>query len=137
MATGLAHQREGGQNNANTPQSAGAYVPPHLNSGYQSSLNRNGGSAETRLSKEQLLNIRNELGMNGQSSISISDLYVDGWSPEGVNGSNHGGWGRREDREPTGPEICWDHDGSVLPMGLIDMTDEERAVIISHGSVLH
>lgn len=47
-----------------------------------------------------------------------------------MNGSSHGGWGRRDDKESAGPEICWDHEGSVLPLGLTEMTDEEREVCV-------
>ena len=58
----------------------------------------------------------------------MNEFLLDGWTP-GVNGTGSAGWGRREDHKDTaGPEICWDHDGSVQPMALLDMTAEEKEV---------
>lgn len=58
----------------------------------------------------------------------MDDLFVDGWTPN-INGTSNGGWGRRDDhKDATGPEICWDHNGSVQPLALIDMTEEEKGV---------
>ena len=55
-------------------------------------------------------------------------MLLDGWSP-GVNGASSGGWAKREDhKEAGGPEICWDHEGSVIPLAMIDMTEEEKEV---------
>jgi len=48
-----------------------------------------------------------------------------------VNGTTNGGWGKKEDHKEgiSGPDICWDHEGKVQPLGLIDMTDHEKEVI--------
>lgn len=97
-----------------------------MNSHYQSSHGRNGASTEGRYSKDQLLDL---FKAQGQSGPDVADLFVDGWSPNAVNGTSHGGWGKRDDhkeQQSNGAEICWDHDGTVQPLSLIEMNDEEK-----------
>ena len=105
-------------------------MPPHMNSNYQSSYARNGSSVEGRYSKDQLLDMFRAQGRAGQINHNVSDLFVDGWNPGSVNGTVNGGWGRKEDqKEPSnGPEVCWDHEGSVQPLSLIEMSEEEKQV---------
>ena len=69
-------------------------------------------------------------GRPGQVNHNVSDLFVDGWNPSPTNGITNGGWGRRDDQKEasTGPDICWDHDGKVQPLSLIDMSEEEKQV---------
>ena len=103
-----------------------------MNSNYQSSYNRNGSSAESRYSKDQLLDLFRTQERNGFSSTNINDLFVDGWSPGVVNGTSNGGWGKRDDmKEAAGPDICWDHEGSVNPVAMQEMTEEEREVYLA------
>ena len=130
MATSFSHQRDGSQTNSNTiPSSGSVYVPPHLNSNYQSNYNRNGSSAESRYSKDQLLDLFRAQEKNASSNANLDDLYVEGWNPASANGGSSGGWGKRDDHKDGGPEICWDHEGSVHPIGLIEMSEEEREVL--------
>lgn len=97
------------------------YVPPH----------RNGTLTDTRYSKEQLLDLyKVQLNSEGGLRDGLPNLYVGGWQPELTNGSGSASWGRSEhsrDSQPA-PDICWDKDGSVEPLGLIDMDEEEREV---------
>lgn len=62
------------------------------------------------------------------------------WEPHATNGASSASWGRKDDgggREaPSGVDQCWDKDGSILPLSLNDMTDEEREVG-SHPSLHH
>ena len=65
----------------------------------------------------------------GSSHTDINELLLDGWTP-GVNGTSNGGWGKRDDhKDASGPEICWDRDGSVQPLAFLDMSAEEREVL--------
>lgn len=130
VATNFSQQKEGSQpNNDPTPSSANVYVPPHMNSNYQSSYNRNGSSTESRYSKDQLLDLFRTQERNGFTSTDVNDLFVDGWSPSAVNGTSNGGWGKRDDsKEAVGPEICWDNEGSVKPLGMQAMSEEEKEV---------
>ena len=47
-----------------------------------------------------------------------------------ANGAPSSSWGRSEQgREvQTGPEICWDRDGTIEPLGLVEMDEEEKEV---------
>lgn len=95
----------------------------------QSSYTRNGSSTECRYSKDQLLDLFRAHERNGFSSTNVNDLFVDGWSPGAVNGTNSAGWGKRDEmKEAAGPDICWDHEGSVNPIAMQEMTDEEKEV---------
>jgi PERQ amino acid-rich with GYF domain-containing protein len=56
-----------------------------------------------------------------------------GWEPHATNGASSASWGRKDDhgreREaPSGVDQCWDRDGSILPLSLAGMTDEEKEV---------
>lgn len=100
-----------------------------MNANYQSSYNRNGSSSESRYSKDQLLDLFRAQEKSGFSNVNLNDLYVDGWNPNYTNGTTNGGWGKRDDhKDATGPEICWDHEGSVHPLALAEMTEEEKEV---------
>ncbi|KAL8827399.1 MAG: hypothetical protein Q9170_007029, partial [Blastenia crenularia] len=130
LATNQSHQREVSQNNASsTTQNSGVYVPPHMNSNYHT----RGGASDTRYSRDQLLDMFRTQAKEGSPSTHISDLYEDGWNPLQTNGMPNGGWSRKDEVRDglSGPEICWDHDGRVQPLGLIDMTEEEQSVFSS------
>ena len=100
-----------------------------MNSNYQSSYNRNGSSTESRYSKDQLLDLFRTQESHGFSSTNVNDLFIDGWNPSASNGAYSGGWGKRDDvKEAAGPDICWDHEGSVNPMAMQEMTEEEKEV---------
>lgn len=100
-----------------------------MNSNYLASYNRNGSSTECRYSKDQLLDLFRAQDGGGFSSTNINDLFVDGWSPGTVNGTSNGGWGKRDDtKEAAGPEICWDPAGSVNPIAMQEMSEEEKEV---------
>lgn len=100
-----------------------------MNANYHSSFNRNGAAAETRYSKDQLLDLFKAQDKVGHQGTNLNDLYVDGWRPKGTYGLSNGGWGKSQDhKDALGPEICWDHEGSVHPMALVSMSDEEREV---------
>ena len=87
-----------------------------------------------RYSKDQLLDIFKV--QQEKASPNLDDLFIDGWHPHGANGKSNGHWGKSEERrESNGPEICWDHDGSVQPLGLTPMSDEEREVTLLEGHV--
>ena len=128
-ATSLSQQRDSSQTASNpTPSSGSVYVPPHLNSNYQASYGRNGTAADCRYSKDQLLEMFRAQSKSGSSQANINELLLDGWTP-GVNGTSNGGWGKRDDhKDISGPEICWDHDGSVQPLAFFEMSAEEKEV---------
>ncbi|KAL9099059.1 MAG: hypothetical protein Q9163_005388 [Psora crenata] len=127
-AANVSQRSDSNQTNINPPTSAGAvYVPPHLNSNYHSGFGRNGATAETRYSKDQLLDLFR--AQQDKASPNLDDLFVDGWKPPGVNGTGSRGWIKNDEhKEVSGPEICWDHGGNVQPLSLLPMSEEERDV---------
>jgi len=88
-----------------------------------------------RYSKEQLTDLfKAQQSVDGGLNDGLPGLYVGGWQPDIVNGAASAGWGRSEhnrDVQP-GPEICWDRDGSIEPLALAEMDDEEREVGSTH-----
>ena len=129
LATSISQQRDNGPPSATTP-SSGVYVPPHLNSNYQSSYTRNSALGDSRYSKEQLLDFYRAQA-EGPLSCSIADLFVGGWTPEASSATNSDTWNSRDSFKESnnGPEICWDYDGSIQPLGLIEMDEDEKEVI--------
>ena len=71
---------------------------------------------------------------NGTSGLQ--DVLTEGWNPGNAQSGSNGNWGRRDEAKdgPTGADICWDSNGSVQPLGLVEMGEEEKevgAIIIS------
>lgn len=63
----------------------------------------------------------------------LSDLYVGNWEPSISNGTSASNWGRKDDhgREGQGGvDLCWDRDGNVQPLGLHDLTEDEKEVCL-------
>lgn len=84
-----------------------------------------------RYSREQLMDIHKSLEGSGSGSGSgdVSSLYAAGWHPGQANGSAARGWGKPSDGPvPQDPDVCWDAAGSVRPMWLQAMSEEEKEV---------
>lgn len=48
-----------------------------------------------------------------------------------MNGASGGAWGRSNEHgkeNPPGPDVCWDREGTMQPLGLSEMTEEEKEV---------
>lgn len=129
VATSILHQRDGSQS-INPTASSGVYVPPHLSSNYQPSFPRNSSTVDARYSKEQLLDLFRAHGESGGLYKNASEHLLEGWNPSAPSSAANGTWNRRGDYKDgnSGPEICWDHEGSIQPLGLIDMSEEEKEV---------
>jgi PERQ amino acid-rich with GYF domain-containing protein len=90
---------------------------------------RNGATHDHRYTKEQLLQLFKGQEDLGNTSPSLSELFMGGWEPNIANGSSSASWGRREEnRDSHGADLCWDRDAQMFPMGLQDMTEEEKDV---------
>ena len=102
-----------------TPSAPPRYVPPH----------RNGTLTDTRYSKSQLLDLyRSQQTSDGGLRDGLPSLYVGGWQPDTANGAHSAGWSRNEHNRESqpGPDLCWERDGGVEPLGLTEMDDQER-----------
>jgi PERQ amino acid-rich with GYF domain-containing protein len=109
------------QNSSNS----GVYVPPHAQPG------RNGASVEGRYSRDQLTQLFKTQRDSDDISDDVGNLYLGNWEQQATNGASGASWGRKDDHgrdAQSGVAQCWDRDGSILPLSLSDMTDEEREV---------
>jgi hypothetical protein len=90
------------------------------------------GAGENRYSKEQLLSLYKAQRESGALGKNVADYFVADWNPHVETSPTNGAWGKREDSKdnPSGPEVCWDHGGQVEPLGLVDMTDDEKEVCL-------
>lgn len=129
LATINSHQRDGSQSN-NPPPGAGVYVPPHLNSNYQQNYSRNSSLIDSRYSKDQLLDLFRAQGEAGSLSKNTSEHLIEGWNPGTSLAATNGAWNRRDEHKDaiSGPDICWDYDGSTQPLGLLELSEEEKEV---------
>jgi PERQ amino acid-rich with GYF domain-containing protein len=124
-STSQSTSREASGPMTSSSANPGVYVPPHAQFG------RNGSSAEGRYSRDQLLQLFHAQRETEDIRDGMSGLYVGGWEPNISNGTSNATWGRRDDpsRETqSGVDLCWDRDGSTLPLSLSDMTEEEKEV---------
>lgn len=115
---------------ASSSEPPARYVPPH----------RNGAVVDTRYSKSQLIDLyKSQQESDTSQRDSLTSLYVAGWEPNTANGHSSSGWNRRDEvsrEHAPGSEICWEQDGSVVPVGLSELTDEEKEVCLSKGQLL-
>jgi PERQ amino acid-rich with GYF domain-containing protein len=114
------------------PSNPGVYVPPHAQSG------RNGSSVEGRYPRDQLLQLFRSQRESNEIHHGLSDLYAGAWEPNISNGTSSASWGRRDEHgreSQSGVDLCWDRDGGILPLGLTEMTEDEREV--SRCQLLH
>lgn len=64
-----------------------------------------------------------------RQSADPSRLFISGWNPNHVNGSSARGWGKTSDNHvPQEPGACWDQNGDTAPMGLQELSIEEKEV---------
>jgi PERQ amino acid-rich with GYF domain-containing protein len=86
--------------------------------------------ANRRLSKETLLQIYRSQEESGAFNSDVSELYANGWNPGHTSATNgRSGWGKVNDgRDNHGPDVCWNINGDVRPVGFEEMTEEEKTV---------
>lgn len=86
-------------------------------------------SSEYRISKEQLLDIYKAQEDSGARNGDVSHLFESGWNPGQSNGGSRASWGKSSDnRDNHAADICWDTSGNIQPIGLEDMTEQEKTV---------
>lgn len=85
---------------------------------------------ESRYSKEQLLDLFRAQAESGSNYKNAAEHLVEGWNPGNSPAANNGVWNRRDEHKDavSGPEICWDYEGSIQPLGLSELSDEEKEV---------
>lgn len=80
-----------------------------------------------RYGKNQLLDIFRAQENLEASNRDVASLFAANWNPNS-NGTNGRGWGVHDSRDSNGPDICWDANGSVHPIGLDEMTESEKEI---------
>lgn len=66
---------------------------------------------------------------SGELDKNLSNLMVGDWSPGMADGARNGSWNKMdEDANGTGPDLCWEQNGKLEPLGLDPMTAEEKDV---------
>jgi len=104
---------------------SGVYVPPHAQSG------RNGSSGEGRYARDQMLHLFRSQRESGEYKDGLSELYVGAWEPHLSNGTSGSNWGRKDDsgrESQSGVDLCWDRDGSIAPLSITELTEDEKEV---------
>ncbi|KAI9868755.1 MAG: hypothetical protein M1813_004606 [Trichoglossum hirsutum] len=123
LSTTLSHQQNTQNQTSNSTGTSGVYVPPHAYTG----AGRNGGASESRYSKDELLSIFRTQKESGELDKNLSNLMVGDWSPGMADGARNGSWNKMdEDANGTGPDLCWEQNGKLEPLGLDPMTAEEK-----------
>ena len=90
---------------------------------------RNGMNAESRYTKEQMLQVYQGQKMSGTLRKDLTRLFEGTWDPIKATSTDGGSWSKYENKDATiGPDVCWDSTAGNQPLGLVDMTDEERMV---------
>jgi PERQ amino acid-rich with GYF domain-containing protein len=80
-----------------------------------------------RYGKHQLLDIFRAQENLEASNRDVAGLFAPNWNPHS-NGTNGRGWSVHDSRDNNGPDVCWDNNGSVHPIGLEEMTESEKEV---------
>ncbi|RMZ79323.1 hypothetical protein DV737_g3456, partial [Chaetothyriales sp. CBS 132003] len=107
------------------PSASGVYIPPHLNSSHPSY--RNGVAADTRYSKEQLLDAFQAQKDSGQLASLLAESFVGAWDPLSDKNGLSAAPSRPDRDQFPGPEVCWRYSNSPpLPLGLVEMTEDEK-----------
>lgn len=85
--------------------------------------------AETRYSKDQLLNIFQTLRDSSALDRNLEGLFLGSWDPlDAKNGTaSQGARGDGKDQS-AGPEVCWNYSINPEPFGILAMTEEEKQV---------
>ena len=138
VATNTSNTRDGTQNTPPTSSAnTGVYIPPHLNSNNSSSYFRNGISGESRYNKDQMIGIYKAQRDSGALDRNLEQLFSGGWNPFDQRDEAVSPWDKRDrgKDQTAGPEICWNHQVEDDPLSLLDMTDEEKEVSLSRGTL--
>lgn len=101
----------------------GVYIPPHLN---VNNTSRHPPSNDTRYGKDQMLEIYQALRESSAIDRNLDQIFLGGWDPlENKNGPMVSQGGKDQ---VVGPEVCWNYNSRSEPLGLMEMTEEEKQV---------
>jgi PERQ amino acid-rich with GYF domain-containing protein len=144
-ATNVAQSRESSSTASATTtapttstSTSAAYIPPHLNSAYQSARHGHGhgnapasASDDCRYSKDQLLTIFKSHQEARSLHTFLSGAFIAPWNPlEDHSPPSNGAAPRKDDVRDSavGPDVCWLPAAHEEPLALLDMTADEKEV---------
>lgn len=110
--------------------SVATYVPPHMNA------NRSSTALETRYSRSQLLDLYRDQKDAGELGRGLDALFVGDWVDGQHDGDTSTKWSRRDELKHSSQpasDVCWDRSGAIEPLGLVDMTEEEKEVSLQRS----
>ncbi|KAG5922343.1 hypothetical protein E4U42_005502 [Claviceps africana] len=111
-----------GQASQQTPSVDNAVQPPAANETIPAQASSH-ESGYVRYSKDDLLSIYR----SQKTGDDPSRLFISGWDPSQVNGNNARGWGKTNDSHiPQEPGACWHPNSETTPMGLHELSAEEK-----------
>ncbi|RKF74064.1 putative gyf domain-containing protein [Golovinomyces cichoracearum] len=91
-------------------------------------------SNDFRYSKQELLEIyKRQIEPGAAERGSVSHLFADSWAPgESIGSSVGASWGNNGDvKNLHAPDICWDFLGDTRPVGLEEMSEEEKKLFMA------
>ena len=71
----------------------------------------------------------------GGLASRLADSFVGPWDPIFDKNGGSSQQGRADKDQYPGPEVCWDYAPAPLPLGLVDMTEEEKQVRVSEHNI--
>ncbi|XP_044717458.1 GYF domain-containing protein [Hirsutella rhossiliensis] len=82
----------------------------------------------SRYTKDELL----DMFRSQNPADDPSRLFMSGWNPTSLNGGGSRGWGKSGDNPvPQEPGACWDQNGDTAPLGLLDLSAEEKEAFLT------
>ncbi|KAH8723650.1 hypothetical protein GQ44DRAFT_740880 [Phaeosphaeriaceae sp. PMI808] len=91
-------------------------------------------SVDGRFSRDQLTHLFKTQRESDDLADGLSSLSMGAWDPHATNGVSATSWGRNNEHGKdvqSGVDQCWDRHGSIEPLSLTDLTDDEREVFLS------
>ncbi|KAK3688928.1 hypothetical protein B0T22DRAFT_460491 [Podospora appendiculata] len=121
-------------NSVDVSQHFAVDAPPPLSANHQPNNYDSPGSL--RYSKEELLEIYKNTPEAAQPNPA--SLFMSNWNPNHTNGSTSRPWAKSGESPhiPQDPTVCWEPDGIMRPIGLEEMTRDERELFADVNSTL-
>ena len=114
------------QSSTDIPQTTPAAEPP--SSAMPPQTPSFDSSATPRYSRDELLELFNSTSSSDPRQPDVSALFAPGWNPGQVNGAATRSWGKAGDSNHVAPDpgVCWNSEGRIQPVGLTEMTADEK-----------
>ena len=82
----------------------------------------------TRYTKDELL----DMYSSRRAPDDPARLFISGWDPGHPNGNTRGWSKGSENHVPQEPGLCWDDNGDSVPLGLQELSADDKEVRLQH-----